>query len=242
MTTVAEQITRSRLRHSLGQLDDKVVARLNEISRPVNVTAGQQIIAEGEPAASLYSVQNGVASVFKLLPDGRRQITGFLYPGDFLGVTFNMDAVYGYGAEAVTYCSLRAWARPALERLFDEAPGVRRLFLASMADELTEAQDRMLMLARRSVDERVATFLLTMARRQAGAMGLRIETVEIPMRWADIADYLGSTAETVSRTLSGFRDRGVIRTGTRGEIGILDWPALEAIAAGGKPQEGEICR
>ena len=114
----------------------------------------------------------------------------------------------------------------------DEVPGLRQLFLAEMADELTEAQDRMLMLARRSVEERVATFLLTMARRQAEATGTRMEIVEIPMRWSDIADYLGTTAETTSRTLSLFRDRGIIRTGTRVEIGILDWAALEAVAAG----------
>jgi CRP/FNR family transcriptional regulator len=241
MPSAIEYRTKNALRKGLEALDDKVVARLNEISRPANVSAGQQIIIEGDPATSLYSVQQGVASVFRLLPDGRRQITGFLYPGDFLGVTFNLGAVYGYGAEAVTYCSLRAWPRSALEQLFDEAPGVRRLFLAHMADELTEAQDRMLMLARRSVEERVATFLLTMARRQAGAMEVRIEVVEIPMRWADIADYLGTTAETVSRTLSAFRDHGIVRTGKRKEIGVLDWAALEALAAV-RPIEGEIYR
>jgi CRP/FNR family transcriptional regulator len=242
MPTAVDYRTRSALRKRLEALDDKVVARLNQISRPVNMPAGQQIIIEGDPAASVYSVQHGIASVFKLLPDGRRQITGFLYPGDFMGVTFNMDAVYGYGAEAVTYCSLRAWPRSALEQLFDEAPGLRRLFLAEIADELTEAQDRMLMLARRSVEERVATFLLTMARRQAGAMEVRIEVVEIPMRWADIADYLGTTAETVSRTLSALRDRGVIRTGKRNEIGILNWATLETLATAVRPQGGEIYR
>jgi CRP/FNR family transcriptional regulator len=242
MPTGTENMTRSALRRRLEALDGNIVARLNEISRAINLAAGQQIIIEGDPAASIYSVQQGVASVFKLLPDGRRQITGFLYPGDFMGVTFNLGAVYGYGAETVTHCSLRAWPRGALERLFEEAPGVRRLFLAQMADELTEAQDRMLMLAHRSVEERVATFLLTMARRQAGATEMRIEVVEIPMRWADIADYLGTTAETVSRTLSAFRDRRIVLSGKRGEIKILDWAALETLAEGGTPEGGELYR
>ncbi|MCK4868635.1 MAG: helix-turn-helix domain-containing protein [Alphaproteobacteria bacterium] len=242
MPTATEQKSISTLSQRLGALDDKVVSRLNEISHSVSSLAGRSIIIEGDPAISVFSLQHGIASVFKLLPDGRRQITGFLYPGDFLGVTFNMDAEYGYGAEAVTHCTLRAWPRPALEHLFDEAPGLRRLFLAKIADELTEAQDRMLMLGHRSIEERVAAFLLTMARRQAGATGIRIEIVDIPMRWADIADYLGTTAETVSRTLSAFRDRGIVRTGKRGEIGILNWPALEAHAAGVKAQEGEIDR
>jgi CRP/FNR family transcriptional regulator len=242
MPTGTENMARSALRRRLEALDEQVVARLNGISRLVDLPAGQQIIIEGDPAASIYSVQHGVVSVFKLLPDGRRQITGFLYPGDFLGVTFNLGAVYGYSAETVTHCSLRAWPRGALERLSEEAPGLRRLFMAEIADELTEAQDRILMLAHRSVEERVATFLLTMARHQAGATGKRIEVIEIPMRWADIADYLGTTAETVSRTLSTFRDRHIIHTSKRSEIGVLDWAALEAITGGDRSEEGEIYR
>ena len=221
----------SALRRRLEALGDKVVARLNEVSNPLNLAAGQSIIIEGDSAANIYNLQQGVASVYKSLPDGRRQVTGFLYPSYFLGVTFNLGAVYGYGAETVTHCSLRVWRRTALEHLFDEVPGLRQLFLAEMADELTEAQDRMLLLAHRSAEERVATFLLTMARRQADATGTRKEIVEIPMRWSDIADYLGTTAETVSRTLSALRDRRIIDTGTRGEIGILDWAALEAVAS-----------
>jgi CRP/FNR family transcriptional regulator len=227
-----EYQARSALRRRLEALDDKVVARLNEISHSLNLGAGLSIIAEGDPAANLYNLRQGVASIFKLLPDGRRQVTGFLYPDYFLGVTFNLEAVYGYGAETVTDCSLRVWRRTALEHLFDEVQGLRQLFLAEIADELTEAQDRMLLLARRSAEERVATFLLTMARRQADATGTGVEIVEIPMRWSDIADYLGTTAETTSRTLPALRDRRIIRNGTRGEIGILDWAALEAVAAG----------
>lgn len=242
MATATEHRTGSNLRQRLEALDEDVLAQLDQASHQVNVQSGQSIILEGEPAAAVYSLRHGMASVFKLLADGRRQVTGFLYPGDFLGVTFNMDAVYGYSAEALTPCTLHAWPRNLLERLFDVAPGVRRAFLAEMADELTEAQDRMLLLAHRSAEERVATFLLTMARRQAKATGVRVEVVDIPMRWADIADYLGTTAETVSRTLSAFRDRGIVRTGKRGQIGILGWAALEAIAAGSKPQPGEIYR
>lgn len=234
--------TKSNLRQKLEALGEGLVARLDAASHELQIRPGQAIIFEGEAAANIYGLHAGTACVFKLMADGRRQVTGFLYPGDFMGVTFNMNPVYGYSAEALTPCSLRSWPRPALERLFDETPGMRRLFLAEMADELTEAQDRMLMLGRRSIEERVAVFLLTMARRQAKATGMRVEVVEIPMRWVDIADYLGTTAETVSRTLSAFRDRGIIRTGKRGEIGILGWAELETIAAGTIVKPGKIYR
>lgn len=240
MPMTTDYRTRTNMRQRLEALGQGIVTRLDEAAHPVKARAGQSIITEGDAATRIFNLRHGVACVFKLLPDGRRQVTGFLYPGDFLGVTFNTGATYGYGAEALTPCALRAWPRGVLERLFDETPGMRRLFLAEMADELTEAQDRMLLLAHRSAEERVATFLLTMARRQAKATGLRVETVEIPMRWADIADYLGTTAETVSRTLSTLRDRGILNTGKRGEIGILGWAQLEAIAGGARTQPGEI--
>jgi CRP/FNR family transcriptional regulator len=242
MSTTAEDGTSCRLRQQLYALDEDFVTRMDEASVPVEIRSGQTIICEGEPATRIFSLAQGMACVFRLMADGRRQVTGFLYPGDFLGVTFNLDPVYGYSAEALTVCSLRAWPRKTLEKLIDETPGARRLFLVRIGDELTEAQDRMLLLGRRTIEEKVATFLLTMARRQAKATGIGAEVVEIPMRWADIADYLGSTAETVSRTLSSFRDRDIIRTGKRGKIGITDWNALETIALGAKVRPGEICR
>jgi CRP/FNR family transcriptional regulator len=240
MPPYAEFAVGTAARRRLEALDDSAIARLEEISRVLDLPQGRPIIIEGDPAMSLYSLQIGVASVFKLLPDGRRQITGFLYPGDFLGITFNLNAEYGYSAETVTSCSLRLWPRAALERLFEEAPGVRRMFLAEMADELTAAQDRMLTLARRTAEERVAMFLITMVRRQADGAEAPCETLHVPMRWADIADYLGLTAETVSRTLSSFRDRGIVRTGMRSEIGLRNRQALEDIAAGTYARNGEI--
>jgi CRP/FNR family transcriptional regulator len=234
--------TVSAFQSRLQALDSSILARLNDKSRAVSLIEGSPIVVEGDSATSIYRVRSGVVSIFKLLPDGRRQVTGFLYSDGFIGVTFNMEDVYGYTAEAVTRCILDVWPRPALDRLFDEVPAVRRLFLAEMADELTAAQDRMLMLARRSAEERVAVFLLAMARRQADIEGRRLDAVDIPMRWADIADYLGLTPETVSRTLSVLRDRGIIQTGQRGRIGILNWSELQSAADGTRVRNGEIYR
>lgn len=208
--------------------------RLTASSRTVDEPAGATIMMEGDRAAELFCVLLGIVSIFKLLPDGRRQITGFLYPGDFLGITFNLAPNYGYGAEAVTHVSLRAYPRRDFEQLLDEVPGVRRAFIAKMADELTEAQDRMVLLGHSTANERVASFLLTMARRQAGAEKKPVTTVSIPMRWSDIADYLGLSAETVSRTLTAFRSSGIIRTGRSGVIGILDRAALESVTYGAR--------
>lgn len=232
MTIGIERKSETAFQSRLRSLDEEVLARLNGKSRPAIVPEGRSIIIEGDTAASVYRLCSGLVSIFKLLPDGRRQITGFLYPGSFIGVTFNMRNLYGYTAETITPCALDVWSRPVLEQLLDAEPTLRHLFLAEIADELTAAQDRMLMLARRSAEERVAAFLLGMARRQAPGRKVTADIVAIPMRWADIADYLGITAETVSRTLSAFRDRDIVRTGARAEIEILDRAELEAIEAG----------
>lgn len=214
---------------SLKVLENQAADRLTKISRIVKVPAGHSVMMEGAPASELFSVSEGIVSVFKLMPDGRRQITGFLYPGSFLGVTFNDLASYAYSADAVTDVILRAYPRRNFERLLDEVPGVRRAFIAAMADELTEAQDRMLLLAHRSASERMACFLLTLSGRQAGG-GQPDNTVFIPMRGSDIADYLGLTAETVSRSLANFRRKGIIHNRRNGIFEILDRPALEALA------------
>lgn len=214
---------------SLQVLEDQAADRLTKISRVVEVPAGNSVMMEGAPATELFSISRGIVSVFKLMPDGRRQITGFLYPGSFLGVTFNDLATYAYSADALTDVTLRAYLRRSFERLLDEVRGVRRAFIAAMADELTEAQDRMLLLAHRSASERLACFLLTLAQRQAGS-GHPENTVFVPMRGSDIADYLGLTAETVSRLLATFRRKGIILHRRDGITEILDRPALEALA------------
>jgi CRP/FNR family transcriptional regulator len=214
----------------LTGLDGATADRLTAMARTVTVPAGRPVIMEGAPATELFGVSLGIVSVFKLMPDGRRQITGFLYPGSFLGVTFNAATTYAYGADAVTAVTLDAYSRRDLEQLFDEVPGVRRAFIVAMADELTEAQDRMLLLAHRSASERLSCFLLTLARRQTGQAAQTDNTVFVPMRGCDIADYLGLTAETVSRTLAVFRRKGVIEPDGNGRIEILDRDALAMLA------------
>src|SRR5215475_11506089 len=80
-------------------LDAAEIERLRAIIATVHYEPGQTIIGEGDPAESLFNVVSGTVRLHKLLPDGRRQITGFLLPGDFLGIALNES--YAYTAEAV---------------------------------------------------------------------------------------------------------------------------------------------
>lgn len=221
------------LEQLLHRLVDDAANTLSAIARTQRFGADEIIFMEGDDADDVWSIAAGVARVVRLMPDGRRQVTGFLFSGDFLGVSFNRSELYGYSAEAVTDATIRAYARRPLERLIDSDPKVRRLFLTEMSHELTAAQDRMLFLAHRSADERVAAFLLYLARRADRTMiddKGDSDTLLIPMRWGDIADYLGLTPETVSRSMTAFRRDGLIAAVGRTGLRIQDWPNLRARA------------
>lgn len=213
----------------LEALGNDVAERLARISRFVELPADGTIIFEGDFAADVFIVSTGIARLFKLLPDGRRQITRFLYAGDFLCVNSNDHC--GFGAEAVTAISLLAFRRRELEQLIEEAPEIRRMFLSDAFSELATAQDHMLLLGRKSASERVASFLLMLARRQGTRAVGSANILRIPLRAIDVADYLGLTLETVSRTLSTFRREGVIRAHRSGrEIEIVSRKKLKNLS------------
>lgn len=165
----------------------------------------QMLFSEGDPARNVYRVVSGTIRLCKLLPDGRRQIIGFLQHGDMMGLSLAQS--YLYTAEAVTAAVLQRIPRTRFEMLMDEQPALARRLLSLTATELVAAQDQMVLLGRKTAVERVATFLLRLAARTIGG-GRR---VQLPMSRADIADHLGLTTETVSRAFTKLKTSGMIR-------------------------------
>lgn len=218
-----------KLKRRLRALGSDGAGRLARISRLEELPANSTICFEGDLAADIFVVSTGIVRIFKILPDGRRQITRFLYPGDFLCVGANDFC--DYGAEAATDISLVAIRRRDLERLEEEAPEIRRMFLSDAFSELAAAQDHMVLLGRKSASERVASFLLILARRQATRAGDLASRLQIPLSASDVADYLGLTLETVSRTLSAFRRNGIISArGNRRQIDIVNREELQDLS------------
>jgi CRP/FNR family transcriptional regulator len=203
------------------------MARLQAIITSAFVDAGRPIIHEGEPAENLFNVVTGAVRLYKLLPDGRRQITGFLFPGDFLGVALN--ETYVYTAEALSPVRLCRFPRRRLEALLRDLPNLEHEMLNEVATELVAAQEQMLLLGRKTARERVTSFLLRLAKR-ADRHGRQANPVALPMSRADIADYLGLTTETVSRTITRLRRANIVAVANRYEIEILDRMALEALS------------
>lgn len=181
--------------------------RLAAITTTLSLSPHATFLNEGDPAAHMFNVTSGTVKTYKLMPDGRRQIVGFLMAGDFLGLALN--GAYAYSAETVTPVSLCRFPRKQLELLFDEFPTLERKLRERASNELAAAQDLMLLLGRKTARERLATFLLLLSRRLA-RIGLPANPITLPMSRAEIADYLGLTTETVSRALTQLKQDGIV--------------------------------
>jgi CRP/FNR family transcriptional regulator len=208
-------------------LDARELDRLNAIVTQNRIAPHQMIFNEDDPAAHLFNVIEGSVKIYKLLSDGRRQITGFLFPGDFLGIALHDR--YTYSAEAVTAVRLCRFPRAKFEGLLREFPKLENRLLQTASNELAAAQDQMVLLGRKSATERVASFIVTLAAR-ARQRRQPDKIVALPMSRADIGDYLGLTIETVSRTFTRLRKSGAIALPDNGHVEIVRRDKLEALA------------
>ena len=210
-----------------GALQADEVNRLNAIVTQRTVTAGEMLFLEDDPADALYIVTDGCIKLYKMLPDGRRQITGFLYRSDFLGLAFRER--YAYSAEAVVASDVCRFPKNRLEALLDDFPEMERRLLSICSNELASAQDQMLLLGRKTAEEKLASFLWLLSRRAT----LKEEdptTLNLPMMRSDIGDYLGLTIETISRTFTQLKKKQVISFDTPHAVRLEDPAAIADLA------------
>ncbi len=206
------------------------VARLSGIAGQVQMPAHSTLFREGDAVGHLYTVIHGAVKLYKLLPDGRRQITAFLFPGDFFGL--GVGGAYAYTAETLTPVRLCRFPRPQLDRLLAEAPAFENKLLTLTIQDLAQAQEHMLLLGRKTAREKLASFLLRLSR-GAQRRGLAASPLSLPMRRSDIADHLGLTIATVSRTFTQFKREGVIGIPDLSRVELAQAETLRAIAEGG---------
>jgi CRP/FNR family transcriptional regulator len=194
-----------RLFSVCGALESSELDALDRISQVRHFPAKAMLFDQGALAGSVFNVTEGMVRLYKSLPDGRRQIVGFALPGDFLGLA--LQDRYGVAAEAINQVRVCRFVRSAFVAFVDDRPHLLRRLHEFAGHELSLAQDQMLLLGRRSADEKLAAFLLNLQARY-GRIGPNSMVVPLPMSRQDIADYLGLTIETVSRTFTRFaRDR-----------------------------------
>lgn len=206
------------------------IARVASIVAHRRADAGDTLLSEGDKATHFLNIVDGTVKVYKLLPDGRRQITGFLYPGDLLGLAFN--DTYTSTVEALTPVKYCLFPRRPFERVVDEFRPMEKQMLARASNELVAAQEQMVMLGRKTAQEKIASFLMALLDR-ARRSNKRSDSVTLTMTRADIADYLGLTTETVSRGFTRLKTEGWIELCAGGKVRICDAEGLGELAAGG---------
>lgn len=207
-------------------------ARLAEFDAPPELEALGSVVSfprngtifdEGEEITASYRVLSGVVRLCRLTEDGRRQVAGFRLPGDLIGVEWTGE--YEMTAEAVCDVSVARYARTRLDRLSQERSSVRDHLLAHLRQDLRSAQEHLIMLGCQSATERVAGFLLQLARRAGARDG---DDIDMQLGRQDIADYLGLTLETVSRIFSEMTARGILACPKRRHVVIKSMPKLKA--------------
>lgn len=197
---------------------------LGALGIAMNFARNMEIYAEGEPAGNVYKVISGVVRISKLLPDGRRQISAFHTAGDMFG--FEADELHHASAEAVTPVKVVAYKWQSLLADSTRSASVVRDLLNLTMIGLRQTQEHLLLLGRKNALERVAAFLLDMAKRTKSG-----SVVELAMARHDIADYLGLTLETVSRMFAELKDQGAIKLEGARRVHLLDTERLAAMSA-----------
>ncbi|MBU6420265.1 MAG: helix-turn-helix domain-containing protein [Proteobacteria bacterium] len=213
-------------------LSDDELVFLARVAQHMSLPAGKQFMEEGEPAQHFYNVNSGTVRLFKALPDGRRQIIGFAGPGHFIGLAAtDMNIVSAETMEPVQVCR---FSRAGLDAMLAEYQVLERKLLDVAMHELALSQQQMLLLGRKTALERIASFLLYWARRQEvcgeGKLPRPKTKLSLPLSRTDLADYLGLTIETVSRSLSRLKKNGLIEIPSTHDIVLLRPQALEDIA------------
>jgi CRP/FNR family nitrogen fixation transcriptional regulator len=202
LTHTAAASTSRQPVHPAPPLAGRPAARLNgldgafqALGTVVRFERNAEIYGEGEPAEYFYQLVGGAIRTYKVLDDGRRQIGAFCLPGDVFGL--EAGSGHGFAAEAIVASTVRAAKRSAVVAMAARDGELAADLWRRTAGRLRAAEDHMILLGRKTAEERVATFLLDIAKRESAQ-----QVVELPMSRQDIADYLGLTIETVSRTLT----------------------------------------
>jgi CRP/FNR family transcriptional regulator len=210
---------------ALGPLE---LGALNSIGRRRTLRAGEPLIWEGDDSILVANVIDGVLKLSTGTADGREQIVGVVYPADFIGRPFGSTT--HHAVTALTDARVCVFTRADFDRFAGEHPALEHMLLQRTLAELDRTRGWMLLLARKSAEEKVATFVLDMSARLAEPGSVPLARFDLPFSRQQIGDVLGLTIETVSRQMTKLKRDGVIDLPTRRAVAILERAELQAIA------------
>ena len=206
-------------------LDEDKLKDFSNVSFEKSFLNKQNIFLQNDQSDYLYNITEGNVKIYQLLDDGRIQIIGFLYPGDFFGSYRNNK--YNYCAEAIGDLKTCVFNQKILDKYLDENPILAKELLNKTSFELTLAQDRLTVLGKLNAAERLVKFLLNISE-QRNRIGWKNNPISLPMTRQDIADYLGITIETVSRELSNLKTSNIIKIITSKQIYLSNTEELKS--------------
>jgi len=203
-----------------------MLGRIESHGTKLQFVRNEPIFNQDDPADQVYRIVSGTVRLCRYMPDGRRYIMDFLLPGDLMGFVESPDLPAS--AEAVTDVTLIAFPRTSFDRLAEENGEVRAQLLRHLSSNLLTAQQHLFVLGCQKARERVASFLLRLADRMGVSCGDRLD---LSMSRQDIADHLGLTIETISRTITGLRSAGTVLFPNTHQVVLRDMAALRTLAA-----------
>lgn len=207
---------------SLQQDEVEKLDNIVEKSRPLH--KGDLLFRQGEPLKSIYALRAGSVKTFTVTHDGEEQINGFYFPGELVGLAAIDEGEYPMGAkmmETTTVCEI---PYERLDELLGQMPELRRSMMRTMGREIRDDQQMMMLLSRKTAEQRIATFLLKLSSRYQ-ARGYSATQFRLSMSRNEIGNYLGLAVETVSRIFTRFASSGMVRVEGK-EIELLNLAAL----------------
>jgi CRP/FNR family transcriptional regulator len=190
------------------------------------------VYREGERAESVYLISRGVIKSYREQRNGRQQVVAFMFPSDVIGLA--VGGHYVNSTQALMPSTVYCLRVDVLKESFREDFALQFQFLSKVAHELRESQRQMIGLARRDASGKVAMFLERMqsnrAMQDGNGDGAARDAIWLPMTRADIANYLGLTQETLSRTAARLKRQGIVNFPDRHHVQILDRARLRKLA------------
>ena len=208
-------------------LNDDDLEVFSKVSFEKKYTDKENIFLQNDPSTHLFNITEGNVKIYQLLDDGRIQIIGFLYPGDFFGTYKNNK--YNYSAEAIGDLRTCVFDQKVLDKYMDQNPVLAKELINQTSYELTLAQDRMTVMGRLNAIEKIANFLINISN-QRKRIGWPCNPISLSMTRQDIADYLGLTIETVSREISKLKSSNIIKIISSKQLFINDFEKLDQIS------------
>lgn len=206
-------------------LDTDGLAALNRLGRRIELAAGQTLVWEGDESIIVGNLLAGILKLSAMTGDGREQILGIVYPSDFIGRPFGKDS--RHSVTALTDASLCVFGRTAFDRFVGEHPEIANALLKRTLTELERARHWMLLLGCKSACERVASLILELSERSGDTA-----TIALPLSRQQMADVLGLTIETVSRSLTKLKNAGIVALPGPRLLTIVAREKLDRIANG----------